>query len=298
MQAGIIVKDPGGGIIALGDLHTPPTILSLIGLAVIVFLMIRNIKGAMLIGMLIAAVIGLATGILKYEGIVSAPPSIAPTFLKLDIPGALELGFLTVLVIFLLMDMCDTIGTFIGVGQATGFMKDGKLPRAGKALMADAVGTISGAVLGTSTVTSYIESTTGVREGGRTGLTAITVAVWMLLALFFSPLVGMIGGGIPVTDADGNLLYKLYPITAPALILVGSFMAKSLKWCEWDDMTEAIPSFMTIVGMALTFNIGHGLAFGFILYPALKLMAGRWKEVHWLMYVIAVVFLLRYIYIG
>ncbi len=298
VQAGIVIKDPGGGIVTLGDLHAPPTILALTGLAVIVFLIVRNIKGAMLIGMFISAVIGLSTGILEYNGIVSAPPSIAPTFLKLDIRGALELGLMTVLVIFLLMDMCDTVGTFIGVGQATGFMKDGKLPRAGKALLADAIGTVSGAALGTSTVTSYIESTTGVREGGRTGLTAITVAVWMLLALFFSPLVGMIGGGVPVIDADGNLLYKLYPITAPALILVGAFMAKSLKRCEWDDLTEAIPSFMTIVGMALTFNIGHGLAFGFILYPTLKLMAGRGKEVPWLMYVIAGIFLLRYIYIG
>jgi adenine/guanine/hypoxanthine permease len=298
VQAGIIVKDPGGGIVSLGNVHSLPTILSLIGLAVIIFLMVRNVKGAILIGMLITAGIGFAMGIVEYKGIVSAPPSIAPTFLKLDIMGALELGFVTVLAIFLLMDMFDTIGTFIGVGQATGIMRDGKFPRAGRALIADAAGTVSGALLGTSTVTSYIESTTGVREGGRTGLTAVVVAVFMLLALFFSPLVSMIGGGIPVTDAAGNILYMLYPITAPALILVGSFMAKSLKRCEWDDMTEAIPSFMTIVGMALTYNISHGLAFGFILYPAMKLMAGRWKEVPWLMYAIGGIFLLRYIYIG
>ncbi|MFC1650620.1 NCS2 family permease [Candidatus Latescibacterota bacterium] len=298
VQAGIIVKDPGGGIVTLGDFHSLPTILSLIGLAVIIFLMVRNVRGAMLIGMLITAVIGLAMGIVKYEGIISVPPSIAPTFLKLDIPGALELGFVTVLVIFLLMDMFDTIGTFIGVGQATGIMRDGKLPRAGKALIADAAGTISGALLGTSTVTSYIESTTGVREGGRTGLTALVVSIYMLLAIFFNPLISMIGGGIPVTDAAGNILYTLYPITAPALILVGSFMAKSLKRCEWDDLTEAIPAFMTIVGMALTFNISHGLAFGFILYPSMKLMAGRGKEVPWLMYVIGGIFLLKYIYIG
>jgi AGZA family xanthine/uracil permease-like MFS transporter len=172
------------------------------------------------------------------------------------------------------------------------------MPRVNNALMADAVGTIAGALLGTSTVTSYIESTTGVREGGRTGLTAVVVALFMLLAIFFNPLVAMIGGGIPILDAEGNLLYRLYPITAPVLILVGSFMAKSLKYCLWDDFTEAIPAFMTIVGMALTYNVSHGLAFGFILYPVLKLMSGRAKEVSWLMYVLGAIFLLRYIFIG
>ncbi|MCK4828397.1 NCS2 family permease, partial [bacterium] len=160
VQAGIIIKDPGGGIVTLGNLHSRPTLLAIIGFFIILFLMVRNVKGAMLVGMIITAVIGLGMGIIKYEGIISAPPSIEPTFLKLDILGAFQLGFVTVLVIFLLMDMFDTIGTFIGVGQATGLMKDGKMPRAGNALMADAIGTISGALLGTSTVTSYIESTT------------------------------------------------------------------------------------------------------------------------------------------
>ncbi len=177
-------------------------------------------------------------------------------------------------------------------------MKNGKLPRAQKALFADAVGTVSGALLGTSTVTSYIESTTGVREGGRTGLTAVVVAILMLLATFFSPLVSMIGGGYAVTDAEGNWLYNLYPVTAPALILVGSFMAKTITRCKWDDLTEAIPSFMTIVGMALTYNISHGLAFGFILYPLMKLMAGRGKEVSWLLYILCGIFLLKYAFIS
>ena len=298
VQAGIIIKDPGGGIVSLGNLHSRPTLLALIGLLIILFLMVRKIRGALLLGMLITAITGVIMGVIKYEGIVSFPPSIAPTFLKLDIPGALELGLVTVLLVFLLMDMFDTIGTFIGVGQATGILKDGKLPRAGKALFADAIGTVSGALLGTSTVTSYIESTTGVREGGRTGLTTIVVAVLMLLAIFFKPLVSMIGGGVPVMDAEGNLLYMLYPVTAPALILVGSFMAKSLSRCVWDDLTEAIPAFMTIVGMALTYNISHGLAFGFILYPLLKIMAGRGREVSWLGYILGAVFLLKYFFIS
>lgn len=298
VQAGIIIKDPGGGIVSIGNFHSRPTLLALIGLFIILFLMVRNIKGAMLLGMLVTAVIGLVMGVIKYEGIVSMPPSIEPTFLKLDIPGALQLGLVTVVVIFLLMDMFDTIGTFIGVGQATGIMKNGKLPRARNALLADSIGTVSGALLGTSTVTSYIESTTGVREGGRTGLTAVVVALFMFIAIFFKPLVSMIGGGVPVMDAEGTELYRLYPVTAPALILVGSFMAKSLTHCVWDDLTEAIPSFMTIVGMALTYNISHGLAFGFILYPILKLMAGRGREVSWLMYVLGAIFLLKYTFIS
>lgn len=297
VQAGIIIKDPGGGIVTLGNLHSPPTLLALAGLLIILFLMVRAVKGAMLLGMLITTAVGVATGQISFEGIISSPPSIAPTFLKLDIPGAFELGLVTVLLIFLLMDMFDTIGTFIGVGQATGLLKNGKLPRARNALMADALGTISGALLGTSTVTSYIESTTGVREGGRTGLTAFVVALFMLLAIFFKPLVSMIGGGIPIMDADGTYLYTLYPVTAPALILVGSFMATSLTKCVWDDLTEGIPAFMTIVGMALTYNISHGLAFGFVLYPLLKLMAGRGREVSWLMYVLGIIFVFKYIYL-
>ena len=298
VQAGIVIKDPGGGIVRLGNLHARPTILSIIGLFIILFFMIKKVRGALLLGMFLTALIGLFMGIVEFKGIVSAPPSISPTFLKLDIPGAFQMGLITVLAIFLLMDMFDTIGTLIGVGQATGIMKDGTLPRAKRALFADAVGTVTGALFGTSTVTSYIESTTGVREGGRTGLTAVTVALLMLLAMFFSPLVSMIGGGFPVTGADGTLLYTLYPVTAPALILVGSFMAKTIIRCEWDDLTEAIPAFMTIVGMALTYNISHGLAFGFILYPVMKLMAGRGKEVSWLFYIIGALFLLRYVYIG
>jgi len=296
-QAGIVLKDPGGGILTLGNLHSPPTILAVIGIFIILFFMVRKVRGAMLIGMLLTALIGLPLGVVTFKGIVSAPPSIAPTLFKLDIPGAMNLGLFTVLAVFLLMDMFDTIGTLIGVGQATGLMKDGNLPRAQQALFADATGTIAGALLGTSTVTSYIESTTGVREGGRTGLTALTVAALMLLATFFSPIVSMIGGGYPVMDGNGNLLYMLYPVTAPALILVGSFMAKSVTRCNWDDLTESIPAFMTIVGMALTFNISHGLAFGFILYPSMKLMAGKAKEVSPLMWVLGAIFLLKYTFL-
>jgi AGZA family xanthine/uracil permease-like MFS transporter len=297
-QAGIVVKDPGGGIVTLGDLHSPPVLLALFGLFVTLFFLARSIKGALLLGILSTGIVGALFGLVKYSGIISAPPSLAPTLFQLDIPGALELGLFTVIIVFLLMDMFDTIGTLVGVTQAAGIMRDGRIPRANRALLADAFGTVAGATLGTSTVTSYIESVTGIREGGRTGLTAVTVAVLFLLAAFFSPLVSMIGGGIPVTDSEGNLVRMLYPVTAPALILVGAFMTRSIVSCAWDDITEAIPAFMTIVGMALTFNISNGLAFGFILYPALKLMAGRGKEVPWLTYVLGLIFLVRFIALG
>ena len=297
IQAGIIVKDPGGYLM-LGDLHASPTLLALGGLVITLFLMVRRIRGAMLLGILATAVIGLLAGVIHYQGIFSAPPSIMPTFLKLDIAGAFSLSMVTVIIIFLFMDMFDTIGTFIGVGQATGLMKeDGSMPRIQQALMADSIGTVAGSLFGTSTVTSYIESTTGVREGGRTGLTAVTVAALFLAAVFFSPVVAMIGSGYAVNDPDGALLYTLYPVTAPALILVGSFMARSLSRCKWDDLTEASPAFMTIVVMMVT-NISHGLAAGFILYPLMKLLAGRPREVSWLMYMVAAAFLARYVWLG
>jgi AGZA family xanthine/uracil permease-like MFS transporter len=298
VQAGIVKKDPGGGIVALGDLHSPPVLLALAGLFIILFLMVRRVKGALLIGMILTAAIGAFTGMVEYKDVVSAPPSLSPTFMRMDVAGALDPGLVTVVLIFLLMDMFDTIGTLVGVTQAAGIMKDGKLPRAQRALFADAFGTVVGAVLGTSTVTAYIESTTGVREGGKTGLTAVIVAVFMLLAVFFSPIVSMVGGGYPVTGADGKLLFILYPVTAPALILVGAFMTKTVTRIDWDDLTEAIPAFMTIVGMALTYNIATGLAFGFILYPILKLMSGRGKEISWLVYALGAIFLVKFILVG
>lgn len=297
-QAGIVVKDPGGGIVALGDLHSPPVLLAVFGLFITLFFLARKFKGALLLGILCTGAVGALFGLVRFSGVIAPPPSLAPTFLQLDIGGALGLGLVTVILVFLIMDMFDTIGTLVGVTQAAGIMRDGKIPRVNRALLADAFGTATGALLGTSTVTSYLESVTGIREGGRTGLTALTVAILMLLAVFFSPLVSMIGGGYPVTGPDGGLIRVLYPVTAPALILVGSFMARTLTFCDWEDLTEAVPAFMTIVGMALTFNISTGLAFGFILYPTLKLMAGRGREVSWLTYALGIIFLVRFIALG
>jgi len=291
VQAGIIIKSPGG-IVSLGNLHSSPVILAIIGVLVIAILLSLRIKGAILIGMVVTAILGLPMGIIKYQGIASLPPSISPTFFKLDLVSTFKLGGITVIAIFLFMDMFDTIGTLVGVGTATGYIKDGKLPRANKALLADATGTIFGAVLGTSTVTSYIESTTGVSSGGRTGFASVVTGILFLVSLFFVPLVRMIGGGVEVTE---NVF--LYPVTAPALIIVGSMMLKSIARINWNEPSEYIPAFLTLIGMPLTYSIADGLAFGFVSYPILKLASGKGKQVNWLCYLLAILFIMRYIFL-
>jgi AGZA family xanthine/uracil permease-like MFS transporter len=179
----------------------------------------------------------------------------------------------------------------VGVSQQAGLMVDGKLPKARQALVSDAIATSTGALLGTSTVTSYIESASGISAGGRTGLTNIVTAVLMLLALFFSPIIKMVGVGHDVSGITG------YPIIAPALIIVGSLMLKNIVHIDWDDATESIPAFLTLLMMPLTFSITDGLAFGFISYALLKLVSGRGKQVHWLIYLFAVLFVVRYIWL-
>lgn len=215
--------------------------------------------------------------------IFSAPPSISPTFFKMDLIGALSFTMIPFIIIFLIMDVFDTLGTLIGVSEQAGFIKDGELPRANKALLSDAVGTVSGACLGTSTVTSFIESAAGVEQGGRTGLTALTTAGLFLLALFFSPIVTMIGS------------YTV--ITAPALVIVGAMMIKNVSKIDWSDYSESIPAFLTLIGIPLTYSIADGLALGFISYSIIKLCSGRAKEVNWLMYVISGILILYFIFI-
>jgi AGZA family xanthine/uracil permease-like MFS transporter len=193
--------------------------------------------------------------------------------------------------VFLFLDLFDTIGTLIGVSQQGGLMKDGKLPRARQALLSDAIATSSGALLGTSTVTSYVESAAGISAGGRTGLTGVVAATLFLLAIFLSPLVHMIGAGI---DAGG---VTLYPVIAPALIIVGSMMFKNVVHVEWEDYTESIPAFLTLIMMPLTFSITEGISFGVISYVLLKFLSGKGKKVHWLIYLFAVLFVARYIWL-
>ena len=291
VQGGIVSKPPAG-IIALGNLHSPPVVLTIITLFLIAILLHYRIKGAILIGIIVSLVVALVSGLVNYEGIVSMPPSIRPTLFKLDFGALLSGEMLIVVVVFLFMDMFDTTGTLVGISQQAGLLKDGKLPRASRALFADAVGTTFGALVGTSTVTSYIESAAGVQEGGRSGFTAIVTGGLFLLTIFFHPLAQMIGSGMTV--GDGVILY---PITAPALIIVGSMMVRNIKEIRWDNVPEGIPAFLVIIGIPLTYSIADGLAFGFVSYPLLMLCAGRGRNVSSLMYVLGVLFLARYIFL-
>jgi adenine/guanine/hypoxanthine permease len=212
------------------------------------------------------------------HGILAAPPSLAPTFFKMD---ALSPKMLPFIFVFLFMLTFDAIGTLIGVSEQAGFMRDNKLPRAKQAMLSDAVGTVAGATLGTSTVTSFIESAAGVEQGGRTGLTGLTVAALFLLALFFSPLIAMVG--------------SYPPITAPELVIVGAMMIQNVGKIDWKDYTESIPAFLTMIGIPLSYSIADGLALGFISHPIIKFFSGRGREAGWLTYVLALVLLLYFI---
>jgi len=289
--SGLIVGHPAT-LVQLGDLHSAPVLLALFGVLLISVLFARGVRGAILIGILVTAFLGWALKLVAFEGIIGAPPSLAPTFLKLDIAGVFTSGGFTdvliIIFVFFLLDMFDTVGTLVGISERAGFLVDGKLPRAERALLSDAVGTIVGTTLGTSTVTSYIESAAGVSEGGRTGLANMVTAALFLLALFFYPLAKMVGGEV----VCGEL--RLYPVIAPPLIIVGSMMMTSVKSIKWEDYTESVPAFLTLIIMPLTFSITEGIAFGFISYALLKLLSGRAKEGNALVYIFAALFILRY----
>ncbi len=291
IDAGVVVSHPAT-LVTLGNVLSPPTLLAIFGIIITSVLLIKNIKGAILWGILITASVGVPLGIVKYQGVVSMPPSMMPTFLKMDIFGAMKLGFLSIMFIFLFMDIFDTVGTLAGVGELGGFMRQGKLPRAGKAMLTDAIGTCVGATCGTPTVTSYIESAAGITAGGRSGLTSVVTGLLFLAALFFSPLIKMIGGGY---KADTGFL--LHPVTAPALVIVGSMMLHSITKIDWKDYSELIPAFLVIVMIPLSFSIATGIAIGFISFAVLKLLTGRGKEASWLIYLLAILFILRFLYL-
>ncbi len=287
--SGVVVDNPGT-LVGLGDLTSPPVLISFLGLAV---LFVRGVKTAILIGILVSLLAGLASGLVHYQGVVGPAPSLKPTLFHLDIAGALQTGMLAIIFVFFFLDLFDTIGTLVGVSQEAGFIQeDGSLPRAREALVSDAVGTIIGSLLGTSTVTSYIESATGVSAGARTGFANIVTGVLFLFAVFLAPLLRMVGGGIET--ANGT---HLYPIIAPALIVVGVFMMNNVSRIVWSDFSEAIPAFLTIIIMPLTFSITEGIAFGFISYTLLKAVQGKIKEVPWLISLFAVLFILRYLFL-
>jgi len=285
--AGIVVATPGV-LVGLGRLGSRPVLVSLFGLAVIAILLTRRIPGALLWGILSSALLGLVLGVVKFQGLFSAPPSLSPTFLKLDITGALRGGLLPIIFVFFFLDVFDTVGTLVGVGSPAGFFKNKKLPRANQAMLADAIGTVAGTLLGTSTVSSYVESSTGIAQGARTGLANVFTSLFFLAALFLNPLTEMIGGSY----VDNGQVLR--PVIAPALIIVGFMMIKAVARIDWEDVTEAVPAFLTLVVTPLTVSITDGLAFGFISYSLLKIFKGEGRKVHWLVYLIALLLLARY----
>ena len=280
-SAGIVVASPAT-LVTLGDLHKPPVVLAAIGFILIVVLDKYRVPGAILIGIVTVTVLSFFFGGNKFGGIFSAPPSIAPTFMQLDVRGAIKGGILNVVLVFFLVELFDATGTLMGVAKRAGLLVPGKMERLNKALLADSAAIFAGSLLGTSSTTAYAESAAGVQAGGRTGLTALTVAILFLACLFISPLAGVV---------------PAYA-TAPALFFVACLMLRELTELNWDDSTEVVPGVVTALMMPFTYNIANGLAFGFITYAALKFFTGRVKEVHWMTWIIAAVFLFKFIYVG
>ena len=277
-EAGLVVDNPAT-LVGLGDLHSPGPLLAVLGFFLIVALEARRVTGAVMIGILVVTAIAIGLGVTPFGGIVSMPPSLAPTFLELDIMGALDVGMISVIFAFLFVDLFDNTGTLIGVAKRAGLMsKDGHLPKMGRALIADSTAAMGGSLLGTSTTTSYIESASGVAAGGRTGLTAIVVAGLFLLALFFAPLAGT----VPAFA------------TAPALLFVAVLMTSGLAEIDWDDITVAAPVVITALAMPLTFSIANGIAFGFIAWVVIKALAGRFKELNPALVVLAAIFIAKF----
>lgn len=284
-SAGIIVNDEVN-LVGLGDFHDPITILSLLGLFVTLILVVLRVPGALFIGMVMTASGAWALGALQLPGSwVAAPPSLAPTFgaSVLALPQVFEQGLYAIIFAFLLVTLFDTTGTMIGVAEQAGLMKNGSFPRIRSALMADAIGMTGGAVMGTSPTSAYIESSAGVAAGGRTGLTAVIVSLLLLGTLFFAPLV--------------SELAALPAITAPTLIIVGCLMMSGLAKVKWESFDEAFPAFIVMLSMPLTFSIATGIAFGFITYPILKLVRGKLREVHPLLFLFMVLFILQLVFV-
>lgn len=318
--------------VTLGEITRPPCLLAAFGLAVTAIMMVLRWRGALLFGILLTAAAAVAFGVVKYTGIITVPESVAPAFVgplahlvevgplprptllgQLDIPGALSLGVLSVIFVFLFTDMFDTLGTFLGVASHGKFLDaKGDMPRMNRALASDAVATSLGAALGTSTTTSYIESAAGISAGARTGFANVITAALFLAAPLFLPLAKMIGGGIPVEEVTpiagilngaslGGMFHMtrfLQPITAPALIIVGALMLGGLKSIDWESPLEAIPAFLTLIAIPLTFSIANGITLGFISYPLVMLVAGKGRQVSPLAYVLALLFVARLVFLS
>jgi AGZA family xanthine/uracil permease-like MFS transporter len=285
MENGSNILVEGGLIIELGNLQAATPLLALIGIFITGVLLAKNVKGALFFGIMITTLVGIPMGVTHMPAngaLFSMPPSLAPVFMKFEWGQIFTWEMLLVVFTFLFVDVFDTVGTLIGVSSRANMLdKDGKLPKVKEALLADAIGTTIGAALGTSTVTTFVESATGVAEGGRTGLTALTTGVMFLLALVFAPLFSMVPGAA----------------TAPALILVGLFMMSAVKDIEFDDFTEGIPAFLTIIMMPFAYSIAEGIVFGMVSYVLLKVASGKSKDVSPIMYVLAILFVAKSIFI-
>ena len=306
-QAGVIIKDSGTAVKLNTHFASPDSIVFFVGLLTTAVLYARRVRGSILWGIIVATALAclvkitlphvptnvslardvresmLATRFEFATALIAPPPSLGPTFLKMDLVHALTPAMLPFIFVFLFMLTFDAIGTLIGVCEQAGFMRDNKLPRAKQAMISDAIGTVAGAALGTSTVTSFVESAAGVEAGGRTGLAGLVVAALFLLALFFSPLIAMVGG------------YP--PITAPALTIVGAMMMQNVAKIDWKDYTESIPAFLIIIGIPLSYSIADGLALGFISYAIIKAFSGRGRDITWLTYILAIVLVLYFIFV-
>lgn len=280
----IIVASPST-LLTLGDLTAPMTLLTIIGLAISLILMSYRVKGYLFIGMIVTAIIAYFMGLMELpEQVVAMPSGLNATALQMDIGGVFSHGLYAVIFTFLLITLFDTTGTMLGVAEQAGLTKDGKFPRSRGALLADALGTTAGAALGTSPTSAYIESSAGVAVGGRTGLTAVTVSVLLGLTLFFSPVV--------------SVLAAIPAITAPSLIIVGFLMISVVSKIDWSDFDVVFPAFLIIVLMPLTYSIATGIGVGFIAYPILKAARGKWREVHPIFYLFAVLFFIQLAFFG
>lgn len=280
-NAKLVVANPAT-FVSLGTFSDREAQMATVGLAIMLILMARKVHGAILIGIFATTLVGVFRGMASWPKAIFSMPHPSSTWLQLDLRGAFHLGLFEIIFVFLFVDLFDNVGTLVGVCEQGGFVKDGKIPRVGRALVSDAVGTIFGSLTGTSTVTSYIESAAGVAAGARTGLANIFVAALFLLATFCSPLAAAIPG------------YA----TAPALILVGALMVESIGRVEWADFTEAIPAFVTLLATPLTFSIATGLSLGLISYTLVKVAAGKFREVSAVIWILTALFILRYIYLA
>ena len=276
-NAGIVVDNPAT-LVGLGDLTATGPLLAIFGFFVIAVLDALKVRGAILIGILAVTVLAWLTGVSEFRGIVSMPPSIAPTFLQLDIMGALHGGLIHVILVFVLVEVFDATGTLIGVAKRANLIREGQPSRLGRALLADSTAIVAGSLIGTSSTTAYVESASGVQAGGRTGLTALVIAILFLASLFISPL----AASVPTYA------------TAPALLYVAGLMMRELTEVDWEDLTEAAPAALTALAMPFTYSIANGLAFGFISYVVLKLCTGKWRAIHPATMIVAALFVIRF----